>query len=321
MSSASQPFRLDRRQVLVWVLALLATMLVTLGLGAADINFFDGLDETEWSIVSQWRAPRIVLAAVTGAALSVAGAGYQAVFRNPLADPYLLGAAAGAGLGATAVFVLIPGAPVWAVPVAAFAGAVLAVAVATITGNKRGSLGLLLAGIAVSAFISAIQTFLLISNTPRIAEVYSWLIGRLSTAGWSEPLIVLAYVIPSAGALFLMRKRMDLFHLDDPELHSLGVDPKKSRLLVLGASTLATAAVVAAAGLIGFVGLIIPHAARRVVGGSYRRIVPISAAMGAVFLVMADTFARTAFAPAELPVGVVTALVGAPVFVYLLHKT
>lgn len=321
MSSAPHPFRLGRGHAAIWIFAVVATTALTLGLGAADITFFDGLDATEWSIVWQWRAPRIALAAIAGAALSVAGAGYQAVFRNPLADPYLLGAAAGAGLGATTVFILLPGAPIWAVPVAAFAGAVLAVGIAVITGNRRGSLGLLLAGIAVSAFISAIQTFLLVSNTPRIAEVYGWLIGRLSTAGWSEPLLVLAYVVPSAGALFVMRKRMDLFHLDDPELHSLGVDPNRSRLLVLGAATLATAAVVAAAGLIGFVGLIIPHAARRIVGGSYRRILPISAAMGTIFLVAADTFARTAFAPAELPVGVVTALVGAPVFVYLLHKT
>jgi iron complex transport system permease protein len=292
-----------------------------MGLGAAHITFLDGLDATEWSIVSQWRAPRVVLGLIAGASLAVAGAGYQAVFRNPLADPYLLGAAAGAGLGATVLFVLVPAAPTWAVPVAAFAGAIVAVTIAGFGGRRRGALGLILAGIAISAFISALQTFFLITNTPRIAEVYSWLIGRLSTAGWVEPLVVLFYVLPAVGLLVAMRRRMDLFHLDDAELHSLGVNPDRTRLLVLGAATLATAAVVAAVGLIGFVGLIIPHASRRLVGGSYGRIVPVSAAMGAVFLVAADTFARTAFAPAELPVGVVTALAGAPAFVYLLNKT
>ncbi len=321
MRAALPPFRLNRRHGILWAGAVAATVVVAIGLGAADITFLNGLDATEWSIVSQWRAPRIVLGLVAGASLAVAGAGYQAVFRNPLADPYLLGAAAGAGLGATIAFVLAPDATPWAVPGFAFAGAILAVAIAAMVGQRRGSLGLILAGIAISAFISALQTFLLVTNSPRIAEVYSWLIGRLSTAGWVEPLTVMVYVVPAVGLLVAMRRRLDLFHLDDAELHSLGIDPDRTRLLVLGAATLATAAVVAAVGLIAFVGLIIPHASRRLVGGSYGRIVPISAAMGAVFLVAADTFARTAFAPAELPVGVVTALAGAPAFIYLLNKT
>lgn len=321
MSTTSPPFRVDRRHAVLWVLVVLGTVAVSMALGAADVGYLDGLDATERSIVWSWRAPRTVLGAVSGAALAVAGAGYQAVFRNPLADPYLLGAAAGAGLGATAVFLLAPGSASWLVPVAAFLGAMGAVGIAAVTGRRRGMLGLLLAGIAVSTFISAIQTFLLVANTPRIAEVYSWLIGRLSTGGWSEPVMVVAYALPAVTVLTGMRRQMDLFHLDDPDMRALGVDPDRTRLVVLAAATLATAAVVAAAGLIGFVGLIVPHAARRLVGGSYRRILPIGAAMGAAFLVAADTFARTAFAPAELPVGVVTALVGAPAFVYLLHKT
>ena len=321
MRAALPPFRLERRHGVLWGLAVVTTVAVAMGLGAADITFLDGLDAAEWSIVSQWRAPRVVLGLVAGASLAVAGSGYQAVFRNPLADPYLLGAAAGAGLGATMVFVLAPAAPTWAVPVFAFTGAIVAVTIAGVGGKRRGTLGLILAGIAVSAFISALQTFLLVTNSPRIAEVYSWLIGRLSTAGWAEPVAVLIYVLPAVGLLVAMRRRMDLFHLDDAELQSLGINPDRTRLLILGAATLATAAVVAAVGLIGFVGLIIPHASRRLVGGSYARIVPVSAAMGAVFLVAADTFARTAFAPAELPVGVVTALAGAPAFVYLLNKT
>ena len=320
MSSLPAPFRLTARQVLFGVVLLVLVLLLASALGAASIGFGDGISDAERSILWQWRIPRVVLGAVAGASLAVAGSGYQAVFRNPLADPYLLGAAAGAGLGATLVFVLVPAAPVWVLPLAAFLGAVGAVAISIVVGGRRGVMGLVLAGVAVAAFVAAVQTFLLVANLPRIAEVYSWLIGRLSTAGWVEPLTVMTYVIIPIGYLVARRSKLDLFHLDEAEISGIGIDPTRLRLTVLGTATLATAAVVAAAGLIGFVGLIIPHAARRLVGGSYRRIVPASAVLGAAFLVAADTIARTAFAPAELPVGVITALVGAPAFVYLLYK-
>ena len=320
MSSVPAPFRLTGRQIALGVVLVLTVLLAASALGAASIGFGDGISEAERSILWQWRIPRVVLGAIAGASLAVAGSGYQAVFRNPLADPYLLGAAAGAGLGATLVFVLLPSAPVWVLPVAAFVGAVGAAAVAIVVGGRRGVMGLVLAGVAVAAFVAAVQTFLLVANLPRIAEVYSWLIGRLSTAGWVEPITVAAYVVVPLAYLVWNRSKLDLFHLDEAEISGLGVDPNRLRLWVLGSATLATAAVVAAAGLIGFVGLIIPHASRRLVGGSYRRIVPVSAALGAAFLVGADTIARTMFAPAELPVGVITALVGAPAFVYLLYR-
>ena len=320
MAAPVAPFRLGARPALLWVAVLGATVVLASLVGAATIDFTDGLSASESSILWQWRIPRIALGVVAGASLAVSGAGYQAVFRNPLAEPYLLGAASGAGLGATLVILAFPGAPTLALPAAAFVGAIVAVAISVVTGMRRGPTGLLLAGVALAAFVSAIQTFLLVANLPRIAEVYAWLIGRLSTAGWDEPIAVALYVAVPLVYLFRNRSRLDLFHLDEPEIAGLGHNPQRLRMTVLAMATLATAAVVAAAGLIGFVGLIIPHAARRLVGGSYRRIVPVSAAMGAAFLVLADTGARTLFAPAELPVGVVTAVVGAPLFVYLLYK-
>ncbi len=320
MSLAPAPFRIGRGKAVLWGAVVAVTLLGAALVGAAAIDFADGLTAAESSILWQWRLPRVALGAIAGAALAVSGAGYQAVFRNPLADPYLLGAAAGGGLGATVAILLVPGAPVWLLPVAAFIGAVGAVAIAVATGAKRGPKGLLLAGVAVAAFIAAVQTFLLVANLPRINEVYAWLIGRLSTAGWVEPIVVGLYVLIPVGYLWLRRGDLDLFHLDEAEVSGLGRDPKRIRLWVLAASTMATAAVVSAAGLIGFVGLIVPHGARRLVGGSYQRIVPMSAALGAIFLVTADTLARTLFAPAELPVGVLTAVIGAPAFIYLLYK-
>ena len=320
MSSVSTPFVLGRKQVLAWLLLVVGVLAVSAAIGAATIEFSDGLSESERSILWQWRLPRIVLGAVAGASLAVAGAGYQSVFRNPLADPYLLGAASGAGLGATIVILMFPGASPLVLPAAAFVGASIAVAIAIATGARRGPMGLLLAGVAIAAFIAAIQTFLLVANLPRIAEIYAWLIGRLSTAGWGEPIAVVLYAAIPLGYLIVTRRRLDLFHLDESEIAGLGYNPRRLRLTTLITATIVTAAVVAVAGLIGFVGLIIPHAARRLVGGSYRRIVPVSAALGAAFLVLADTAARTVFAPAELPVGVVTAVIGAPAFVYLLYK-
>ncbi len=320
MSAATVPFKVGKGQTIVWSLAVIGAVVLSIAVGAADVSFLDGLSTSEESILWQWRLPRIALGAIAGASLAVSGSGYQAVFRNPLAEPYLLGAASGAGLGATLVILAVPNAPAIILPGAAFLGAVVAVGISMITGLRRGVFGLLLAGIAVAAFVSAVQTFLLVANLPRIAEVYSWLIGRLTTAGWSEPLAVAAWVLVPVGYLVFARARLDLFHLTDEEVSGLGYNVGRLRIRILAASTLATAAVVAAAGLIGFVGLIIPHAARRLVGGSYQRIVPLSAAIGAVFLVLADTAARTVFSPAELPVGVITAVVGAPAFIYLLYK-
>jgi cobalamin transport system permease protein len=287
-----------------------------------------GLTEQQQTILWQLRVPRVVLAALVGACLSISGAAYQGAFRNPLADPYLLGAAAGAGLGAT--IVLVSGsAGVFAgatpmLPVASFLGALGGVALAYAIGGSMGgrtTTGLVLAGVAVAAFLTAIQTFVQQRNSDTLREVYTWILGRLSTAGWSDVLLILPYAIVSVVALVLHGRLLDVLGLGDDEAGSLGIRPDRVRLLVVGAASLATAAAVAVAGLIGFVGIIVPHAIRLVVGASNRWVVPLSALGGAAFLVVADLAARTVVSPGELPIGVVTALIGAPAFALLLRRS
>lgn len=267
------------------------------------------------------RAPRVALGALVGGALALAGGAYQAVFRNPLADPYLLGAAAGAGLGATVAIVYAGSVPL---PLAAFVGATAAVGGAYALGRSvggRDTATLILAGVAVAAFLTALQTLLLQRNTESVQAVYTWLLGRLSSSGWSDVLLALPYVAVSAVAILACRRLLDVLRVGDEEATTLGVPVGRIRLFVVAAATLATAAAVAVSGLIGFVGIVVPHAVRLVAGSSYRVVLPLSAAFGAAFLVVADVVARTALSPAELPIGVVTACVGAPFFVLVLRTS
>jgi len=270
------------------------------------------LASTQSSVVWQLRAPRMVLGLLAGAMLAVAGGTYQGVFRNPLADPYLLGVAAGAGLGATFAIVDIANAatiPTWT-PLLAFAGAMVAVTLTWVIGGRsmRSTTStLVLAGVAVSALFTSAQTFLQQqSSAQSIANVYIWLLGSLANASWHSVLIVLPYVVVCATVCVLAGRALDVMSVGDDEARSLGLSVRSVRLLVVAASSLGTAAIVSAVGLIGFVGT------------SYRRILPISVVFGAAFLVLADTVARTVMAPSELPLGVVTAVIGAPVFVLIL---
>ncbi len=281
------------------------------------------LSQIDATVLWELRAPRVVLGALVGATLAMAGGAYQAVFHNPLADPYLLGVAAGAGLGAT-VAIAYAGAGGGLLPVAAFAGAVLAVAAAYGIGRSVGVASratLVLAGVAVAGFLSAIQTFVLQQNSEDVRAVYSWLLGRLSTSGWSDVVVVLPYVAVSAVTILAHRRVLDVLRVGDEEAESLGVAVNRVRLIVVAAATLGTAAVVAVTGLIGFVGILIPHAIRLLAGASYRIVLPLSALFGAAFLVLADVLARTVLSPAELPIGVVTACVGAPFFAVVLRTT
>jgi iron complex transport system permease protein len=285
------------------------------------------LDEHHATILWQLRAPRVVLACLVGACLAVSGAAYQGAFRNPLADPYLLGAAAGAGLGATIALVSgaagssAAGTPV--LPLASFVGALAGVAAAYTVGGSMGgrtTTGLVLAGVAVASFLTAVQTFVQQQNSDTLREVYTWILGRLGTAGWDDVVLILPYAIVSVAALLLHGRLLDVLGLGDDEAESLGLRPTRVRLTVVVAASLATAAAVSVAGLIGFVGIIVPHAVRMVVGASNRWIVPLSALAGAAFLVLADLAARTVVAPGELPIGVVTAVIGAPFFAVLLRR-
>jgi iron complex transport system permease protein len=288
------------------------------------VNLKSGLTSRQAAIVWELRVPRAVLGALVGSTLAVAGAAYQGVFRNPLADPYLLGVAAGAGLGATIAIVGL-GAGSALVPIAAFAGALAAVAatyaLGSAGGGRRTGTTLILAGVAVAAFLTAIQTFVQQRNAATIREVYSWILGRLGTTGWNDVALMAPYAVASIAAIVLHRRLLDVLAVGEEEARTLGVRPERVRTVVVVAATLGTAGAVAAGGLIGFVGIVVPHTVRLLVGSSYRAIIPVSVFGGAAFLVLADVVARTALSPSEIPIGVVTAFVGGPFFVVVLRNS
>ncbi len=294
------------------------------------VDIHSGLTPQEAAIVTQLRLPRVALGLLVGSMLALAGGCYQGVFRNPLADPYLLGVAAGAGLGATAAVALgvatgIEGGARTSglVPAFAFAGALLGVFLAYSLGaagaKVRTPTTLLLAGVAVVAFLTAIQTYILQRNLETIREVYTFILGSLATSGWSEVRLALPYAAVAAVVVLAHRRELDVFSVGDDEAASLGLHPQRSRLLLLVAASLGTAAAVAVAGLIGFVGIIVPHMIRLIAGTSYRLVLPLSMFFGGAFLVLSDLLARTILTPTEIPIGVVTAFLGAPFFVLVLR--
>ncbi|BFU45130.1 FecCD family ABC transporter permease [Krasilnikovia sp. MM14-A1004] len=343
-----RPGRLRARWVLAGCAAVLVAVVAGLSLGpvslpvggvAAElldllpkVHVDSGLSPREAAIVTELRLPRVVLGLLVGAMLALAGGCYQGVFRNPLADPYLLGVAAGAGLGVTVVITsradpiggVTAGLPLTA-PVAAFAGAlgavVLTYVLGTAGGRDRSPATLILAGVAVSAFLAAGQTYLLQRHTDAIQEVYSWLLGRLATGGWHDVLVLLPYAVVTAVVVLAHRRELDVLSVGDAEAASLGLHPQRSRYVLIAAASLGTAAAVSVSGLIGFVGVIVPHTVRLLAGSSYRVILPLSMLFGAAFLTLTDLVARTVAAPSEIPIGVVTAFLGAPFFVLVLRTS
>lgn len=278
------------------------------------------------TIVWEIRLPRVLLAGLVGGTLAYSGAAYQGVFRNPLADPYLLGVAAGAGLAATIVIV----GPVPAtygnfslITLAAFGGAVAAVALTyglARMGGTTPTTTLILAGVAVSALAVSATSYLMLAHQRDTISVLSWLLGGFNNSGWNKMWFIVPYAVPAAAIIFLHGRLLNVMQLDEQQAQQLGVDVERTRLIVLVASSLATAAAVSVAGIIGFVGLIVPHAVRLLLGPDYRRLLPLAAILGASFLILADLAARTAISPGELPVGVITAFLGAPFFLYLLRR-
>jgi iron complex transport system permease protein len=269
----------------------------------------------------------VSLGLLVGALLAGSGAAYQGVFRNPLADPYLLGIAAGAGLGATLAIVADIGdgrGVVDGLPLAAFAGALLAVAAtATLSmrpGRPVSPVTLILAGVAMAAFFTAAQTYVQQRHQESLRQVYAWILGRLSTSGWDEVLMLLPYAALCLPVLILAAGALDVLAVGDEEAATLGMSPSRTRWLVLVTASLGAAAAVAVSGLIAFVGLIVPHAVRMVAGVSHRRVVPLSILFGAAFLALTDVAARTVEAPVELPIGVLTAFIGAPFFLVILRR-
>jgi iron complex transport system permease protein len=289
------------------------------------VDVDSGLSSQQSTIVWELRLPRVVLGLLVGAMLATAGGAYQGVFRNPLADPYLLGVAAGAGLGATVMIVRGDGSSGGSltVPLAAFGGALAAVLLTYVVGaagdRRRSPASLLLAGVAVAALLTAVQTFVQQREVDTIREVYAWILGRLSTAGWDEVWLLLPYVVVSSALLLVYGRTLDVMSVGDDEAQALGMRVDRARLVVVVAASLGTAAAVAAGGLIGFVGIIVPHTIRLFGGVSYRVVLPASMLFGGAFLVVADLLARTVLAPAEVPIGVVTAFFGAPFFIVLLR--
>lgn len=328
-----------------WVLIGLGTLVAALLLGAMvgpasigprevllalvdavpGVTVDTGLSASESAILWHIRLPRVVLGALVGGALALSGAAYQGVFRNPLADPYLLGVAAGAGLGATLAIVAGLSGRIVTVPLAAFTGGVVAVGATYLLGRSvgaaRSASAIILAGVAVASFLTAVQTFVQQRNAETLREVYAWILGRLSTAGWDEVLVVLPYLAVAAVVMLLHRRLLDVLAVGEGEARTLGVNAGQVRLVVVLAATLATAAAVAVSGLIGFVGIIVPHTIRLLAGSSNRVVLPLSLVLGAAFLVLADVLARTLMQPSELPIGVVTAFFGAPFFTVVLRTS
>ncbi len=279
------------------------------------------------TIVLELRLPRVALVALTGASLASAGCSYQSLFRNPLADPYLIGVASGAGLGAIVAMTLrtlYPTGSVLLIPVAAFGGASLAVAlVYTLgrSGQQRTTSSMLLAGVAINALATAISTLLLMRLSHGTSSVLAFLFGGYSSSGWQAVLIVAPLALLGYVLIHIRAGALNIMLFDDDQARHLGIEVERVRLEVIIAATLITAIAVAFSGLIGFVGLIVPHAMRLLIGGDQRRLLPMAAIGGAAFLLLTDLAARTLLTPEEIPLGVVTALVGTPFFLWLLRSS
>lgn len=330
--------------------ALIAAVIVTAAIGSTHIgvptvykvlvhrvpfvNVTQDWAPTVETIVMDIRMPRIILAALVGASLGMAGATYQGLFRNPLADPYLIGVAQGGALGAVVGFVLpagiLAGAGGWSlgvVPMAAFAGALMAaggVYMLARVGRSLPVTTLVLAGVALGSFLGSITFFIVLSSSNLAASMMSWIIGGFSISDWGEVKVLLPYAVAGAAVICLYSRSLNVMQLDDEQAQQLGVNVERTKLVLLGAATLVTAAAVSFAGPIGFVGIIVPHAVRLIWGPDHRALLPLSAVAGALFLVLADALVRGlgSISPTfgEVPVGVITALVGAPFFLVLLRR-
>ncbi len=274
------------------------------------------------TIVVDIRLPRVLLAGLVGAALAVAGATYQGLFRNPLADPYLIGVAQGAGLGAVVGF-LLPWPVIGLIPVLAFVGALLAVAVVysiARVGKTLPVTTLILAGVALGAFLGSITSYLMIISGDRLHGIIAWLMGRFSLSNWEQVGVIAAPCVIGVVVIWLHARPLNVMQLDEEQAQQLGINVERVKLILLVAATLITAAAVSFVGTIGFVGIIIPHAVRLIWGPDHRFLLPLTTLAGANFLILADTAARTVVAPTEIPVGVITAFFGAPFFLYILRR-
>jgi iron complex transport system permease protein len=278
------------------------------------------------TIVMDIRLPRVIMAGLVGAALATAGATYQGLFRNPLADPYLIGVAQGASLGAIVGFLLPVSwnlAGLGLVPLLAFVGALLATATVYLLARVGKTLPvttLILAGVALGALLGSIVSYLIISSGEAMHGIIFWIMGSFSMSKWSEVSIALPYVAAGTAVIIIFARLLNVMQLDEEQAQQLGVNVERLKIILLAAATLITAASVAFVGTIGFVGIIIPHTVRLIWGADHRSLLPLSVLTGAFFMILADLVARTVLAPTEIPIGVITAICGAPFFLYLLRR-
>ncbi len=341
--------RLKQNRRLLILLALgaflLFCLLIAVSLGAVPISPLDIIKMTlnktglfhftaTWqssdeTILFLIRLPRVIAGSLVGAALASAGVLFQGMLRNPMADPYIIGTSAGAAFGAT-IAMMLPVSVAFLsfglVPIAAFfgaLGAVLLVYNLARVGGKTPIVSMLLAGFAVSAMLAAI-VFLMVtlsSRTGLLQNVYSFLMGSISVSGWNQIIIIAPLIIGAIVAARFLAFRLNALSLGEEGAAYLGIDVERDKIIVLALGSLLTAAAVSISGLIGFVGLVVPHAVRLVLGPDHRLLLPAAALSGAAFIVLADLFARTVLAPSEIPIGIITAIIGAPFFIYLLRHT
>lgn len=322
---------------------LLFSIVVSLSIGSASMSLvevwrillyklpgFQVWIEPTWSeaaeqIVLEVRMSRVILAALVGAAFGVAGTAFQGVLRNPLADPYTLGVASGSSVGAAAVilFGLQTAIGIWTVPMVAFFTGVGTLAIVLMLARTEGKIHnhtLLLSGVVMQAFFGALVSFMVASSNKLANELIFWLMGSLSMRGWEYSWVLIPYLAVGTIVLLGYGHTLNLLALGERQASYLGVHVQRSKLIVLLVSTLLTAAAVSVAGVVGFVGLVVPHLIRLALGPDYRLMMPLSALMGAIYVLWADTIARMLLSPQEIPLGVVTAIIGAPFFAYLLKR-
>ncbi len=321
------------RPYLLSLLILGLALLLSLAIGSvflAPAQLWDTLvgRGTQISNAILWdiRLPRTVLVALTGMALSGSGAAYQGLFRNPLADPFLIGVASGAGLGAVIAMSIQWPYSFWglmAIPIAAFIAGLLTIAAVyslARVGKTVPTTNLILAGVACSSFATSLTSFLMLRSTGELRRALGWLLGGATQAGWTPVLAVVPYLLIGLGILTLSGHALNLLQFGDEQAQQLGLNVTRTKSILLVAASLATAAAVAFSGIIGFIGLIVPHVMRLWFGPDYRRLIPLSIIGGASALIISDVVARVVITPQEVPVGIVTALVGAPFFLWVLRR-
>jgi iron complex transport system permease protein len=320
------------RPFLTSFLLLLLAILLSLAIGSVFISpgelwqtILGRGSETSTSILWSIRLPRTILIALTGAALAGSGATYQGLFRNPLADPFLIGVASGAGLGAVIAMTIQWPYSFWglmAIPLSAFIAALLTVFIVyslARVGRTVPTTNLILAGVAFSSFATSLTSFLMIRSTSEVRRALGWLLGGATQNNWTAILAMLPYLVIGLGILIFSGHTLNVLQFGDDQAQQLGLNVTRSKRILLTASSLATAAAVAFSGIIGFIGLIVPHLIRLWFGPDYRRLLPLSIIGGATALLVTDIISRVVIAPQEIPVGIITALAGAPFFLWVLR--